>query len=352
MSGTGIQRLLAIGAQDVHLVGNPEISFFNSSYKRHSNFSQGVEQLKITGKPKPGSFSTIKVEKFGDLVGYMYIAANEKTTGSAFSQGDWTQLVSYCELYIGGQKIDGQTSLFTEACAIDFMANTLSKSYYGCHQGLSGSSYFYPLRFFFCENVQSALPLCAMQYHDVEVRVYWGDFAEGIGAFEFDWECYANYYHLEEAERTSLRNRTLDMLITQVQESTPSGELVQELNYNHPVKCIINGDTRVNGDLNVDDNKMKLSINGQEMSDYKYCVPHFVHIPAYYHSNNTQIPDVMMYAFGISVTQLQPTGCLNFSRISSFKIHSLNKPITYPTYAISYNILRVQKGMAAVMYAN
>ena len=97
---------------------------------------------------------------------------------------------------------------------------------------------------------------------------------------------------------------------------------------------------------------MKMSINGEDMTDWKYCIPHFVHIPAYYHSNNTQIPDVMMYAFGISVTQLQPTGCLNFSRVSSFKLHSEYYSITYPTYAISYNILRVQNGQAALMYAN
>ena len=56
MSSTAIQRLVAIGAQDVHLTGDPEISFFNSSYKRHTNFSQGVEKLRLTGKPKAGMF--------------------------------------------------------------------------------------------------------------------------------------------------------------------------------------------------------------------------------------------------------------------------------------------------------
>ena len=349
-SGTGIQRLLALGAQDVHIVGNPEISFFNSTYKRHSNFSQGTEPLKIVNPPvgrTPG-FSTIKVEKYGDLVGYIYLAPNDPGIGRSETIGNWTEYIDKYELYIGGQLIDTQTSLFTEACAIDFLANNISKSFYGCHQGLSGQSYFFPFRFFFCENVQSALPLCAMYYHDVEIRVYWAS-----GANEYSWECYANYYHLEEEERSSLQNRELDMLIFQVQEAPGSVDSrVQELNFNHPVKCIINSDTRLNGDINVNDNKMKISINGMDMSDYKYCIPHFVHIPAYYHSNNTQIPDVMMYAFGISVTQLQPTGCLNFSRITNAKIHSENNPITYPTYAISYNILKVQNGMACVVYAN
>jgi hypothetical protein len=347
MSSSAIQRLVAVGAQDVHLTGDPEISFFNSSYKRHTNFSQGPEKLRMTGKPKAGTFSTIPVEKYGDLVGYMYIAPSDPVSLQAYASGDWTTLVDYVELYIGGRLIDRQTSLFTEACAIDFLANNISKSFYGCHQGLSGTSYFFPFRFFFCENVQSALPLCAMQYHDVEVRVYWGRDAEF-----YDWECYANYYHLGEEERQSLRSRPLDMLITQVQENQASGDWVQELNFNHPVKCFINSDTRLYGDINVNYNKMKMSVNGEDMCDWKYCVPHFVHIPAYYHSNNTQIPDVMMYAFGISVTQLQPTGCLNFSRVSSFKLHSELYPITYPTYAISYNILRVQNGQAALMYAN
>lgn len=340
-------RLVALGAQDVHLTGDPEISFFNSTYKRHTNFSMGVDQLKMTGKPKSGSFSTIKVDKLGDLLGYMYISPEYEPFGEAHREADWTLLVDYCELYIGGQLVDRQTSLFTEACAIDFMANNISKSFYGSHKGLSGTSYFFPFRFFFCENVQSAIPLCAMQYHDVEVRVYWG-----VDAEFYNWECYAYFYHLGEEERKSLRSRPLDLLITQVQETAGSGELVQELTFNHPVKAIINSDTRLDGDINVNYNKMKISINGEDLTNYRYCVPHFVHIPAYYQTNNTQIPDVMCWAFGLSVTQLQPTGTLNFSRISSFKLHSLYYEITWPTYAISYNILRVQNGMAAVMYAN
>jgi len=351
-SGTGVHRLLALGAQDVHIVGDPEISFFNSSYKRHSNFSQGVEPLKIINPPTGkeiaiGSFSTIKVEKYGDLLGYMFLAPSFINQNRAYSAPDWTALVKKVELYIGGQLVDTQTSLFTEACAIDYLANNISKSFYGCHQGLSGQSYFFPFRFFFCENVQSALPLCAMEYHDVEIRVYWA-----ARSLFYRWECYANYYHIEEDERKSMKERTLDMLITQVQEAPASGELVQELNFNHPVKVIINSDTRANGDLNVNNNKAKISIDGLDICDYKYCVPHLCHIPAYYHTNNTQIPDVFAYTFGISVTQLQPTGCLNFSRVKNVKIHSLNRRITYPTYAISYNILRVQNGMAAVMYAN
>ena len=48
MSG-GIAQLVAVGAQDAHLVGKPEVSFFQSIYKRHTNFSHVVERQVIQG---------------------------------------------------------------------------------------------------------------------------------------------------------------------------------------------------------------------------------------------------------------------------------------------------------------
>ena len=41
MSG-GIIQLVATGIQDVHLTGNPEISFFRSNYRRHTHFAMAV----------------------------------------------------------------------------------------------------------------------------------------------------------------------------------------------------------------------------------------------------------------------------------------------------------------------
>ena len=78
------------------------------------------------------------------------------------------------ELFIGGQLIDTQDSIFTEKIAIDTMAKNVSNSALGVHPGTSGESYFYPLRFFFCESPQYALPIVALQYHNVELRIHWG----------------------------------------------------------------------------------------------------------------------------------------------------------------------------------
>ena len=62
MSG-GIAQLVAVGAQDAHLVGQPEVSFFRSNYKRHTNFAQTVERQVIQGNPSAGGMSTVQVSK-------------------------------------------------------------------------------------------------------------------------------------------------------------------------------------------------------------------------------------------------------------------------------------------------
>ncbi len=66
MSG-GIAQLVAVGAQDAHLVGDPEVSFFRSTYRRHTNFSQTVERQVIQGALSSGGMSTIRFERKGDL---------------------------------------------------------------------------------------------------------------------------------------------------------------------------------------------------------------------------------------------------------------------------------------------
>ena len=171
MSG-GIAQLVAVGAQDAHLVGQPEVSFFRSNYKRHTNFAQTVERQVIQGNPATGGMSTVRFERKGDMVGYVYIAPNDGTKAVKFSPTDWVSAISKVELLIGGQVIDEQTSTFSQYIAPTVLAQNLTKSTAGFAE--VAESKFYPLRFSFCENAQSALPLIALQYHDVELRITWG----------------------------------------------------------------------------------------------------------------------------------------------------------------------------------
>ena len=118
MSG-GIAQLVAVGAQDAHLVGQPEVSFFRSNYKRHTNFAQTVERQVIQGNPSAGGMSTVRFERKGDMVGYVYIAPTKAGIAHKFSPADWVNAISKVELLIGGQVIDEQTShILAIHCAI------------------------------------------------------------------------------------------------------------------------------------------------------------------------------------------------------------------------------------------
>ena len=343
---SGVVQLIAIGAQDEHIMGNPEISFFNSSFKRHSNFSQSIEKQTIRGSVKVNSMSSIKFDRIGDLLGYTYITVGSNTQAS--STNDWTGYIDKVELYIGGQLIDTQDSTFTEKIAIDTMATNLSKSALGVHPGVSGESYFYPLRFFFCESPQHAIPLIALNYHEVEIRIYWGQNVTNT----LNFECYSNYYYLDNEERGNIVSRNQNLLITQVQKSIPSNDIIQELIFNHPVKYIACADTTTDGPLTSTTNKIKIELNGLDINNFSFGKPHYIDIMNYYHTNFVTSPDFFLYCFCISTSSVQPTGTLNFSRLDSAKIISESEKITHPIYAVNYNILRIENGMAGLTYAN
>ena len=342
---SGLVQLVAVGAQDEHIIGEPEISFFTSTFKRHSNFSQSLEKQTIQGAVKGNSMSSIRLERNGDLLGYTYFTIDNNV--NAVDIQDWGRVIDKVELLVGGHIIDVQDHDFTEKIAIDTYAQNVSKSSNGTHPGASARSYFYPLRFFFCEGPQSALPLVALQYHTVDLRIYWGP-----DAGDYNVEAYANYYYLDNEERGMMASRQHDILITQVQKSVPSGELTQELTFNHPVKYIACSNTNSESTFTSIDNKIKMSINSTDISAFKWAKPHFVDIMTYYHTNFVTSPDFFIHCFCLNTSSLQPSGSLNFSRLDSVKIHSETKPLIDPIYAVNYNILRVNNGMAGLMYAN
>ena len=341
----GVVQLIAIGAQDKFIMGNPEISFFSSTFKRHANFSQSVEKQTIHGAVKNNSMSSVQFERSGDLLSYVYFTIDD--TNQALDTSNWSSIIDKVELLIGGSVIDSQDAIFTEKIAIDTFAQNVSRSANGTHPGVSARSFFYPLRFFFCEGPQCALPLVALNYHNVEIRIYWGS-----AAANYNVECHANYYYLDNEERGQVATRKHDLLITQVQKNVPSNSLVQDLTLNHPVKYLASSDTTTNGALTSPTNKVKLNINGLDVSNYKWGKPHFIDVMSYYHTNFVTSPDFFLYCFCLSTSSLQPTGTLNFSRLSSAKIMSESMNINDPIYAVNYNILRIDNGMAGLLYAN
>jgi hypothetical protein len=349
MSG-GIAQLVAVGAQDAHLVGQPEISFFRSTYKRHTNFSQTVERQVIQGNVADNGMSTIRFERKGDLLSYVYLVPNDGSAAQGYSAADWRTKIAKVELLIGGQVIDDQDSTYSTLIAPVLSATNSSKSVAGDLFGGANTSRFYPLRFAFCENLQTALPLIALQYHDVELRITWGS-----AASTDKWDVYANYVYLDTQEREFFAANPQNMIITQVQKATASATKIQELNFNHPVKYLAAGKASALEILN-DDNKLKLQINGTDVADFKFADPNFSHVPLYYHTTNAAKPATLktlfLYPFCLETGKLQPTGTLNFSRLDSARIVNDTRDCDDDIYAVNYNILRVENGMGGLLYSN
>jgi hypothetical protein len=355
MSG-GIAQLVAVGAQDAHLVGQPEISFFRSTYKRHTNFAQTVERQVIQGNVSNGGMSSVRFERKGDLLNYVYLVVNNGSVTEKVS--DWTTLISKVELLVGGQVIDEQDSTYSTLIAPTLSASSYSKSVASGLYAGDGNANFYPLRFAFCENWQTALPLIALQYHDVELRITWGSAAANSSR---KWDVYANYAYLDAQEREYFAGTPQNMLITQVQKATASTAKIQELNFNHPVKYLAAGGSAVSI-LGADggiDNKLKLQINGTDVADYKFANPNFSSVPLYYHTQNANSSvasdtnmKLFFYPFCLDASKIQPTGTLNFSRLDSARIVNDRKTSSEDIYAVNYNVLRIENGMGGLLYSN
>jgi len=365
MSSGGVSQLVSIGAQDVFLSGKPEVSFFQSAYKRHTNFSQVVSKQVIQGTTTNNGMSSVRFERNGDMMGFVYLTAaySDPVTNkaTAYNCPNWSNLINYTELYIGGQLIDRQDSIFTEYLAPDLLAQNLSKSSLGSsHGGAGTNSYFYPLRFWFCENAQSALPLVALQYHDVEVRIYWGPGATNDAACPgpiINWSLYTQFIFLDDVERKWMTDNTHTSLITQLQTMNPSNNKIQEIVFNHPVKFLAATTSGTHGSvgaLTSNTNVIIVQINGNDIGDFKIACPNFTSAMAYYYApyslgNDT---DFFLFPFCLETSKFQPTGTLNFSRLDSVRIVSKDLNVDVTIYGVNYNILKIQNGMAGLMYSN
>ena len=350
MSG-GITQLVAIGAQDAYLTGNPEVSFFRANYKRHTNFAHVVNRQVLQGAVNSSGMSSVRFERKGDMLSYVYLTKRNGQNQVQFATTD----IDHIDFLIGGQIIDSQDDVFMNYVADPLLCSTENKAQFS-QLKVGNKGYFYPFRFWFTENWQSALPMIALQYHDVEARIYWSAGVITTSIFE----AWSDFIVLDTMERESMSSAPQHHLIYQVQKSLPSGIKTQNLVFNHPIKFITTGYTSncligtsnqtPSANNNVD--TILLQINGVDIGEQKTYTPHFDLVPSYY-TCPVKTPDdaAFLIPFCLDTTKLQPTGTLNFSRIDSARLISSNNFIN-TLYAVNYNILKIENGMGGLMYAN
>jgi len=372
--GGGLLQLVAYGAQDVYLTGNPQITFFKVAYRRHTNFSMESIEQTFNGTADFGRRVTCQISRNGDLIHRMYL----QTTFAAMTGLDTytgLKMVKSVELEIGGQRIDKQYGDWM------YIWNELSlgvgkRTGYDVMVGsaaftTAGQVLYVPLEFWFCRNPGLALPLIALQYHEVKVNIEFSTLAEcgtisgstvtaatGSIASSSLW---VDYIFLDTDERRRFAQLSHEYLIEQLQYTgeetvTASSANKVKLNFNHPVKELV----WVTQDATDSDfgsyvavSTAKLQLNGHDRFAER-AGRYFSAVQPYQHHEN--IPsgkNINVYSFALKPEEHQPSGTLNFSRIDSAVLQLTTGAATRARiYAVNYNVLRVMSGMGGLAYSN
>ena len=378
--GGGLMQLVAYGAQDIYLTGNPQITFFKVVYRRHTNFSMEAIEQTLNGTVGASSRVSATVSRNGDLVHKMYLEHQIVATADANDDNYGTQMIDYVEVEIGGQRIDKQFGHWMEAwleltepnptgnvhtmevAAAEAATNATKIQKLAAAGGVLGADLeydnliFVPLQFWFCRNPGLALPLIALQYHEVKVNLATSSVYDATGTLKL----WADYIYLDTEERRRFAQVSHEYLIEQVQHQSETSGTSFTLNFNHPVKELVWTGAYTNGaaasaSLSTGD-KWKLVLNGHDRiaeRDYRY----FTRTQVWQHHTGyggvANRDSIAVYSFALKPEEHQPSGTCNFSRIDNAQlVFSAGFETAGYIYAVNYNVLRVMSGMGGLAYSN
>jgi hypothetical protein len=359
--------LVSVGAQDVYITGEPQVSFFRQNYKRYTNFAMKPERMDYIGTFGANNEITVPIRSKGDLMSYIWIEDTLVSNVQDNPDGLFSSTASSpteFSLWIGGQKVSQLDSLFIQGVHNPLMRDTTAKASMAATTSTLKSNHggdHYMIPFFFGEDWTKCLPLVALQYHDVEIRIKCRDNYTPVGTPKI----WGNYVYLDTEERKFFTDKEHELLITQTQYQPASNTDTEiDLSYfNHPVKSLhlVSGNTTAGADWDSEFtfDKSSLYINGVPLFEDTSNVYHHTVVPE---MHCTDLPDDILedlptfsWPFCLTMSKMQPTGTLNFSRIDNAKL-TLSNPSggnsLHRVYAVNYNILRVKNGMAGVAFGN
>lgn len=380
----GLMQLVAYGAQDVYLTGNPEVTFYQAKYKRHTNFAmENIEQT-VNGTAANSGRVSVTVARNGDLVGDMYIEleSNIAVTASA-DTGDCNfvaeRAINNVELSIGGQRVDKHYQKWWRLYSELYLDEAKKLNWGKMTTAGTGKTVYLPLIFFFNRNPGLYLPLIALQYHEVRIDF---DLASDFDTFLNTqvFKVWANYVYLDTEERRRFAQKGHEYLIEQVQHTgtdtvTSAGTKQVRLSYNHPVKELVwcfsnvaaNKNTLWNfttastaANIVLESNVNAIAASNAFVSPAAAGAPHlkvgtdggdsvfteetvgplntfklilngqdrfkeqkgkyFNQVQAFNHHSGCPMPGVYSYSFALKPEEHQPTGTCNFSRIDNAQV--------------------------------
>jgi hypothetical protein len=412
MSG-GLMQLVAYGAQDIYLTGNAHITFFKVVYRRHTNFSMESIEQTFNGAVDFGKKLTVTVARNGDLLTKAFLRVvlpalsqnQDGATWQGYVNSIGHALIKSVELEIGGQLIDKHygewLEIWSELTLTDSQSTTY-KRLVGKYDSdvslqtnaLSERTYYIPLQFWFCRNYGLALPLIALQYHEVKFNIEFRSLKEltrsdvaistplasnGQTASIVSAALWIDYIYLDTDERRRFAQVSHEYLIEQTQYNEVDGVKPKTsvtntyLTLNHPCKELfwivsrnekrtantVTGNDWFNFNSSTDDDTIqtaKLLFNGHDRMKERDAL-YFRDVQSFVHHTRSPSKAIYMYSFAIKPEEHQPSGTCNMSRLDSVILNltldgSDASDRELRVFATNYNVLRVMSGMAGLAYSN
>ena len=407
MGAGTLVELIARGKQDTYIIGNPQFSYFKSVYKRYTNFAiEPIKQI-FTESPDFGKRVTCIIDKKADLLSdiMLEIELPALQPHISWTNGIGYYMIDWVELQFGGEPIDRITGdmmnilmeLTTTYGKKQALYSMVGKMVTFTTTSQTGAlNLLIPLPFWFCRSIEKSLPLIAMQYTDVKIVVQFKQFSScwynlpntlnglvpsstpRIGTANL----LCNYVYLDVFERTKFAKQLNHEYLIEQFQSINGYDISQHLLnanirlfLNHPVKelfwiyrttvantandydnyaSILNYDTPNEVSI-APFTDITLRFNGNDRFETTTETFFRLYQPYKYHSSGSN-NYIYMYSFAIEPENIQPSGTCNFSKIDN-AVLSLDMCPNIPegtihVYAMNYNILKIQNGMAGILFSS
>lgn len=402
--GGSLLQLVSIGVQDIYLLGNPQITFFKSVYKKYTNFAVESIQQVFDGHNDFGQICKVTIDRKGDLIKDIIfdILLPILPSGYYWTNGIGNVLLKQVDLEIGGQLIDRHYSewldiwsqLTTSEGKI-FSYNEMVGNYNSVSSLIINAQkqlrLHVPMFFWFTKDYGMALPLIALQYHDISLKVYFRGLNECIRNdtistpltnYSFvECKCWVDYIFLDNEERSTFANSPHEYLIEQVQFADDTyiasggSTCSKKLSFNHPVKELywvhvanqyettnaLTGNQQLNYSLPDSLETFSsavLQLNGVDRFVKRPAV-YFRLVQDYQYHTRYTAKTIYTYSFALYPEKHQPSGTCNMSKITSTTLYLDYSTIDRTGYnlilkvfAVNYNILRIMSGMGGLSFSN
>lgn len=389
----GLMQLVAIGAQDLFLTSNPDITFFKVNHRKYTNFSiESIEQT-FSGSVDFGRKATVTVSRTGDLIHRTYLQVD--LSALVRVAGGWVDELGHClvnevEIQIGGQTIDKHygewLSIWNQLTQVDEkldgynkMIGNTTANVESATGTLAAQTLYIPLQFWFCRNPGLALPLIALQFHEVKFNVSFRPASEcftGTGATPTitNASLWIDYIYLDTDERRQFTQSRHEYLIEQLQfsgaESFTGASIKSKLSFNHPCKELVwvtqldslvtskehmHFGTTAGADSVDLMTTAKLQLNGQDRFAVRKAA-YFNLVQPYQHHTRVPKVGIYVYSFGLHPENFQPSGTVNMSRIDSAVLQvdcvGNSSAAKLRVYAVNVNVLKIMSGLGGLSYSS